>query len=337
MSDPDNGTIEIEHDQLAREEQVRLWNERYSLKRFLTENDKIFPPLSLFTALTVFSRTIDMTAFASSLAFLFLVTTTLMYFELRSHFPDGLKLEWKLDYPVSRVTFLRSHLGNRLAWFSVLLDFSILALALYTVYEFWYLWGGITMGILLVVALHKLWVIVHGRASRSWRGLARVSAYVAERTWLNVLIRTVFLALCYWISFGLLGHLADDFGTVSRIIVLALRAATVVLTVLLVWSFRPHWKEDSSLMNRITSGDFVFGSIGDLKSITEATGDPLLLIVTDRLERVESEAGGAATVEDITIITGSRPGELTVRYARRDQGQLNPQSPAAREQTEVTG
>ena len=327
MSDPDNGTIEIEPDELATEAQVKLWNERFSLKKFLTENTRIFPPLSLFTALTVFSRSIDVMAFASALAFLFLVTTVLLYFELRCQFPDGLKLEYKLDYPVSRISFLRSHPENRLAWFSVLLDLSMLALALFTVYEFWYLWSGITTGILLVVALHKLWSIVRTRISRSWQSLARVSSYIAERTWLDLLIRTALLALCYWTTFGLVGDLADVFGTASRLLVLALRVATIVLTVLLVWKILSLRKRNRRLVERIMSGEIVFGSSDDFRAITEATGDPFLLVVADRLERVESEAGGTANLKDITVIRDSLTETLNIRYARREEDRLDPRQP----------
>src|SRR4051812_34591437 len=89
-----------------------------TLQELLAKNDKLVPTLSLFTALTIFSRGVEPAVLGSTLSFLCLIATALLFSELRSRFPPQLAFL----AVGKRLAFMRRDLWNRLSLFAVVLD-----------------------------------------------------------------------------------------------------------------------------------------------------------------------------------------------------------------------
>jgi membrane-associated HD superfamily phosphohydrolase len=89
--------------------------EKLSLSSFIEKNYKLLSVLGIFTALTVFSSNLSFKWISSTLSFLFLTITVLIWLEIWAKFPKSG--------------------AARLIWFENLLSFSVMVVGLYWLLE----------------------------------------------------------------------------------------------------------------------------------------------------------------------------------------------------------
>jgi hypothetical protein len=92
-----------------------------SLSDFIDQNHKLISVLGIFTALTVFTSSLQVKAIGNILSFIFLALTVLVWFELWGKFPS------------TDTTF-------RLTWFESILQFAIFGIVVYWLIEYRSIW-----------------------------------------------------------------------------------------------------------------------------------------------------------------------------------------------------
>jgi len=100
--------------------------EKISLSTFIEDNHKIISVLGIFSALTVFSRSLQLKALGDVLSFMFLTLTIIVWFELWGKFPS-------------------EETTGRLSWFETILTFTILGLVIYSLLEYRGIWDHLLM------------------------------------------------------------------------------------------------------------------------------------------------------------------------------------------------
>jgi len=118
-------------------------SQEHTLTEFVEANHRLITVLGVFTALTVFSSSLELRPFGYLLSFLFMTLAILIWFELWSRFPSK-PGTWKLT------------------WFENVLSFTVLALVAYWLVFFRSIWH--TYLVLLVAGL-----LLAGITSVMWR------------------------------------------------------------------------------------------------------------------------------------------------------------------------
>ncbi len=105
-----------------------------TLGDFVEDNSKLLSAVGLFTALTVFSSTLEPRVVGAFLSFLFLSATVVLWFELMEKFPAG------------------TPATGRLTWFETILSFAMLVVVFYWLLQFrgfWRSWLIIPIALIL--------------------------------------------------------------------------------------------------------------------------------------------------------------------------------------------
>ena len=156
-------------------------SKEHTLAEFIEDNHKLITVLGVFTALTVFSSTLELRAFGYVLSFLFMTLTVFVWLELWSRLPGG------------RTTW-------RLVWFQYIFTFTLLALLGYWLLFYRTIWHTyliysisalLLAGILSVVWRHKVFDRIFGAKSRRRRLLQTIVGMLLV---LLVLVVVVYLA-----------------------------------------------------------------------------------------------------------------------------------------------